>query len=44
MIYYYDIGDYLKREEKFNWFVNFIDLDVIFFKIIILNNKGDWIN
>lgn len=43
-IHYYDIGDYLKREEKLNRLANFTDLDTIKFETIIPNNKGDWIN
>ncbi|GAA8786907.1 DEAD/DEAH box helicase family protein [Helicobacter pylori] len=43
-IHYYDIGDYLKREDKLNRLANFTDLDAINFKTIIPNNKGDWIN
>ncbi|WQS13799.1 DEAD/DEAH box helicase family protein [Helicobacter pylori] len=43
-IYYYDIGDYLKREEKLNRLANFLDLDAIKFETIIPNAKGDWIN
>ncbi|WP_219032275.1 DEAD/DEAH box helicase [Helicobacter pylori] len=43
-IYYYDIGDYLKREEKLNRLANFTDLDAIPFETITPNNKGDWIN
>ncbi|GAA7994489.1 DEAD/DEAH box helicase family protein [Helicobacter pylori] len=43
-IHYYDIGDYLKREEKLNRLANFLDLDAIKFETIIPNNKGDWIN
>ncbi len=43
-IHYYDIGDYLKREEKLNRLSNFLDLDAIKFETIIPNNKGDWIN
>ncbi|GAA7584785.1 hypothetical protein HpBHB46_09890 [Helicobacter pylori] len=43
-IHYYDIGDYLKREEKLNRLANFTDLDAIEFKTITPNNKGDWIN
>ncbi|BAW68731.1 type IIG restriction-modification enzyme [Helicobacter pylori] len=43
-IHYYDIGDYLKREEKLNRLANFTDLDAIPFETIIPNNKGDWIN
>ncbi|OOQ20318.1 DEAD/DEAH box helicase [Helicobacter pylori] len=43
-IHYYDIGDYLKREEKLNRLANFLNLDAIAFETIIPNNKGDWIN
>lgn len=43
-IHYYDIGDYLKREEKLNRLSNFTDLNEIPFETIIPNNKGDWIN
>ncbi|GAA7971172.1 hypothetical protein JP0545_11700 [Helicobacter pylori] len=43
-IHYYDIGDYLKREDKLNQLANFTDLDAIPFKTITPNNKGDWIN
>ncbi len=43
-IHYYDIGDYLKREEKLNRLANFTNLDAIKFEIIIPNAKGDWIN
>ncbi len=43
-IYYYDIGDYLKREEKLNRLSNFTNLDAIDFETIIPNAKGDWIN
>ncbi len=43
-IHYYDIGDYLKREDKLNRLANFLDLDAIPFETIIPNNKGDWIN
>ncbi len=41
---YYDIGDYLKREEKLHRLANFTDLDAIDFETITPNNKGDWIN
>ncbi len=44
IIHYYDIGDYLKREEKLNRLANFTNLDAIAFETIIPNNKGDWIN
>ncbi len=43
-IHYYDIGDYLKREDKLNRLANFLDLDAIKFETIIPNAKGDWIN
>ncbi len=43
-IHYYDIGDYLKREEKLNRLANFLDLNAIPFETIIPNSKGDWIN
>ncbi|GAA8512354.1 hypothetical protein KKKH59_04380 [Helicobacter pylori] len=43
-IYYYDIGDYMKREDKLNRLANFTDLDAINFETITPNNKGDWIN
>ncbi|GAA6953790.1 hypothetical protein ID0048_08240 [Helicobacter pylori] len=43
-IHYYDIGDYLKREEKLNRLAHFLNLDEIPFETIIPNNKGDWIN
>lgn len=43
-IHYYDIGDYLKREEKLNRLAHFTDLDAIPFETIIPNNKGDFVN
>ncbi|GCF03362.1 hypothetical protein HPK22_00147 [Helicobacter pylori] len=43
-IHYYDIGDYLTREDKLNRLANFTNLDAIPFETIIPNNKGDWIN
>ncbi|GHR11911.1 hypothetical protein VN1247_07160 [Helicobacter pylori] len=43
-IFYYEVEDYLKREEKLNRLAHFTDLDAIPFKTIIPNNKGDWIN
>ncbi len=43
-IHYYDIGDYLKREEKLNRLANFTNLDAIKFETITPNHKGDWIN
>ncbi|WP_217613218.1 DEAD/DEAH box helicase [Helicobacter pylori] len=41
---YYDIGDYLKREEKLHKLVQFENLDLVPFKEITPNAKGDWIN
>ncbi|GAA7508296.1 DEAD/DEAH box helicase family protein [Helicobacter pylori] len=43
-IHYYDIGDYLKREEKLNRLSNFTNLEAIPFETITPNSKGDWIN
>ncbi len=43
-ISYYDIGDYLKREEKLNRLASFENLDFVPFETIIPNAKGDWIN
>ncbi len=43
-IHYYDIGDYLKREEKLNRLAHFSNLDAIPFETITPNAKGDWIN
>ncbi|GAA9641029.1 DEAD/DEAH box helicase family protein [Helicobacter pylori] len=43
-IHYYDIGDYLKRENKLNRLANFSNLDAIPFETIIPNSKGDWIS
>ncbi|GAA6846896.1 DEAD/DEAH box helicase [Helicobacter pylori] len=43
-IHYYDIGDYLKREEKLHLLANFENLDFVPFKEITPNEKGDWIN
>ncbi len=43
-IHYYEVEDYLKREEKLNRLSNFTDLDAIKFETITPNNKGDWIN
>ncbi len=43
-IFYYEVEDYLKREEKLNRLANFTDLDAISFETIIPNDKGDWIN
>ncbi len=41
---YYDIGDYLKREEKLYKLAQFENLDLVPFKEITPNHKGDWIN
>ncbi|GAA8259699.1 hypothetical protein HpKG66_09930 [Helicobacter pylori] len=43
-ISYYDIGDYLKREEKLNRLASFENLDSVPFRAITPNAKGDWIN
>ncbi len=43
-IHYYDIGDYLKREEKLHRLANFTGLDALDFETITPNDKGDWIN
>ncbi len=43
-IHYYDIGDYLKREDKLNRLAHFSNLDEIPFETITPNAKGDWIN
>ncbi|GAA8878316.1 hypothetical protein HpEKA22_11780 [Helicobacter pylori] len=43
-IHYYDIGDYLKREAKLNLLAGFENLDLVPFKEIVPNDKGDWIN
>lgn len=43
-IFYYEVEDYLKREDKLNRLANFTDLDAIKFETIIPNAKGDWIN
>ncbi|GAA9204510.1 hypothetical protein HpHA199_08390 [Helicobacter pylori] len=39
-IHYYDIGDYLKREEKLNKLANFTNLDAIPFETITPNDIG----
>ncbi len=41
---YYDIGDYLKREEKLHKLAQFENLDLVPFEKITPNAKGDWIN
>lgn len=43
-IYYYDIGDYLKREAKLHLLAGFENLDLVPFSEITPNDKGDWIN
>ncbi len=43
-IHYYEVEDYLKREEKLNRLAGFLNLDAIKFDTIIPNAKGDWIN
>ncbi len=43
-IFYYEVGDYLKREAKLNWLAGFENLDLVPFSAITPNNKGDWIN
>ncbi|GAA9721009.1 DEAD/DEAH box helicase family protein [Helicobacter pylori] len=43
-IHYYDIGDYLKREEKLYRLAQFENLDLVPFEKITPNAKGDWIN
>ncbi len=43
-IYYYDIGDYLTREEKLKKISDFYSVKNIEWEKIIPNNEGDWIN
>ncbi len=43
-IFYYDIGDYLTREQKLNIIKNFHDIKNISFQKINPNKEGDWIN
>ncbi len=43
-IFYYEVEDYLKREAKLNWLAQFENLDLVPFKEITPNDKGDWIN
>ncbi|MGL2824291.1 type ISP restriction/modification enzyme [Helicobacter pylori] len=43
-IHYYDIGDYLKREEKLHKLAQFEYLGLVPFEKITPNEKGDWIN
>ncbi|NHA87445.1 restriction endonuclease [Helicobacter pylori] len=43
-IFYYEVEDYLKREAKLNLLASFENLDLVPFKEITPNDKGDWIN
>ncbi len=43
-IHYYEVEDYLKREAKLNWLAGFENLDLVPFREITPNHKGDWIN
>ncbi|GAA8075626.1 hypothetical protein HpBT087_11990 [Helicobacter pylori] len=43
-IFYYEVEDYLKREEKLNLLAGFENLDLVEFETITPNDKGDWIN
>ncbi|RVZ82452.1 DEAD/DEAH box helicase [Helicobacter pylori] len=43
-IFYYEVEDYLKREEKLHKLVQFENLDLVPFEKITPNDKGDWIN
>lgn len=43
-IYYYDIGDYLSREEKLKIIKDFKTVNNIPFKVLKPNEHGDWIN
>ncbi len=43
-IFYYEVGDYLKREAKLHLLANFENLESVPFKEITPNAKGDWIN
>ena len=43
-IYYYDIGDYLNREEKLSIISKFQSISNMEFKTIQSNEHGDWIN
>ncbi|WP_242678072.1 DEAD/DEAH box helicase [Helicobacter pylori] len=43
-IFYYEVGDGLKREAKLNLLAGFENLDLVPFKEITPNDKGDWIN
>ncbi len=43
-IHYYEVEDYLKREAKLHLLASFENLDLVPFKEITPNDKGDWIN
>ena len=43
-IFYYDIGDYLNREEKLKIVSNFGDVGEIPWTRLLPNDSGDWIN
>ncbi|GAA8350627.1 DEAD/DEAH box helicase family protein [Helicobacter pylori] len=43
-IYYYEVEDYLKREDKLNLLASFENLESVPFEKITPNAKGDWIN
>ncbi len=43
-IFYYEVEDYLKREAKLHLLAGFENLDLVPFKEITPNAKGDWIN
>lgn len=43
-IFYYEVGDYLKREAKLHLLAQFENLESVPFEKITPNEKGDWIN
>ena len=43
-IYYYDIGDYLSREEKLKIIKDFKSMSNLPLKVLKPNEHGDWIN
>ena len=43
-IYYYDIGDYLNREQKLNTISQFKSMENLPFTRITSNEHGDWIS
>ena len=43
-IYYYDIGDYLSREQKLNIISQFKSMENLPFTRITSNEHGDWIS